>query len=56
MNQLIQSKSFTTFIVLAMTLFCLGLLPQAQAQTNTAYGNGGARQSDQRCLEQRLWF
>src|SRR6266487_5053902 len=31
MNQLIQSKSFTTFIVLAMTLTCLGLLPNAQA-------------------------
>src|SRR6266700_2262904 len=31
MNQLIQSKSFTTFIVLALTLTCLGLLPNAQA-------------------------
>ena len=40
MNQLIPSKSFTTFIVLAMTFACFGLLPQAQAQTNTAYGNG----------------
>jgi hypothetical protein len=40
MNQLVQSKSFTTFIVLAITLICLGLLPQAQAQTNSAYGDG----------------
>jgi hypothetical protein len=40
MNQLIQSKSFTTFVILAMTLVCSAFPQQAQAQTNTAYGSG----------------
>jgi hypothetical protein len=40
MNHLIQSKSFTTFVILAMTLVCSAFLQQAQAQTNTAYGSG----------------
>jgi hypothetical protein len=31
MNQLIQSKNFTTFIVSAAALFCFGLLPKAEA-------------------------
>jgi hypothetical protein len=31
MNQLIQSKNFTTFIVLAVALVCFGLAPMAQA-------------------------
>ncbi|HTG31218.1 MAG TPA: tail fiber domain-containing protein [Methylomirabilota bacterium] len=42
MNHLIQSKSFTTFVILAMTLVCSAFpqQAQAQAQTNTAYGSG----------------
>ena len=40
MNQLIQSKSFTTFVILAMTLVCSAFPQQAQPQTNTAYGSG----------------
>jgi hypothetical protein len=40
MNQLLQPKSFTTFVILAMTLVCSAFPQQAQAQTNTAYGNG----------------
>jgi len=40
MNQLIQSKSFTTFVTLAMTLVCSAFPRQTQAQTNTAYGDG----------------
>jgi hypothetical protein len=42
MNHLIQSKSFATFVILAMTLVCSAFpqQAQAQAQTNTAYGSG----------------
>jgi hypothetical protein len=40
MKSLIQFKQVRKLLLIPLMLACFGLLPQAQAQTNTAYGNG----------------
>jgi hypothetical protein len=39
MNQLIQSKNFTTIIVSALASVCFGLLPKARDFYSTAGGD-----------------